>query len=284
MGTPTSARISDLLPAFFESDPPTVDGESPLVYTASLLRVNEAHLLPATAKRTTRTIGGTEIELCEAFGGYSVLKKASVTKPSDSYVMLWMKSGDFPVWVGTCKFSDPFEHLMTLFKLTRFGGAVLRKGMERNLVSLGDLVGLLRSGILSSEMLSDEVSSEPLFISADSAISEAIGMMLANHIRRLFIRGRPGVFLSDRTLVDFLFSPGRLELARDRPERWAEEAVSAVRTKTGRECPKLTVAGAAQLMGDSPDDCLLTSEGRVITRWDLVMKPWMAGMLDVRGG
>jgi len=51
-------------------------------------------------------------------------------------------------------------------------------------------------------------------------------------------------------------------------------------TKTPGRCSKGGLDEAAKAMRLAPDDCLTTDEWRVISRWDLVVKPWRAGKLE----
>jgi hypothetical protein len=37
------------------------------------------------------------------------------------------------------------------------------------------------------------------------------------------------------------------------------------------------------MIGDEPDDCLVSEGGLIISRWDLLMKPWKLGRLSPGG-
>jgi hypothetical protein len=47
--------------------------------------------------------------------------------------------------------------------------------------------------------------------------------------------------------------------------------------------PTASLNEAAWMMGDEPDDCLVSDGGLVISRWDLLMKPWKLGRLSPGG-
>ena len=275
-GLPPGPKISDLLPALFEVDPPEVDPRDPLVYTGSLLRAYEVQLLPSVERRVPGKPGYT---ICEAFGGYSVLKKIATTKRADYYKELWKASGSFPSWIGTCRFSDLFERVLRLYGQTRFGDVVVKRDGERTILSLNHLMGLMREGRVSTEMTPEEVGSAVVTVPKQEPITNAVIMMLANHIRRLFVEGKRGQFVSDRSVIDFLFSPQRLELAKTEPEKWLEGGVGELKQRQAKQADWESIYDIAETLGDAPDDCVLTDGGKVVTRWDAVMKPWDAGKL-----
>jgi CBS domain-containing protein len=272
-------RTSELLPELFEVDPPSIQGDDPIVLTGSLIKHNEVHLLPAGKKVSPRRFELAGVTLHGAFGGYGILKRIARSQPKDYYKTLWARSAEVPIWIGSCKFGDPFDDILQAYSLTRFGGARVTKGGSEALVTLGDALGLIGSGKLSTHMTTDDVCSVPIAIAEEVAIIDAIRMMISNNIRRLFVRGGKGKFISDRTLIDFMFSPARLEIARDDPEKWLDGGVAKLATKTPGRCRTGDLDEASKAMGQAPDDCLLTDESRVISRWDIVVKPWRARKL-----
>ena len=184
-----------------------------------------------------------------------------------------------PIWIGSSDYERPLEEVLEAFSVTRFGGARVTKGPQEALISLGDALELVSSGKLSTNMTTDEVSSVPISVSREEPIVDAIRRMVSKNVRRLFVEGGEGKFISDRTVIDYIFSPERLGLARDHPERWIEGTVADLGTKSPGRCRGRSLDEAAEEMGQSPDDCLLTGEWRLITRWDVLIKPWRAGKL-----
>lgn len=273
-------KVSELLPTIFEADPPSIQGDDPIILTASYIKNIDVHFLPAGKKIPSRRTDVTSVTLHPAFGGYGILKKVVDSEPSAYYKTLWAKSSEVPIWVGSCKFEQPFDDILGAFSVTRFGGARVTKGALEALVTLGDVVELIRDGLLSVRSATDDVSSVSIAISKDKPIIEAIREMVSRNIRRLFIEETDGEFISDRTVIDYMFSPQRLGVARDHPELWIDEPVKKLRTKPPGRCTTGSLDEAAKAMGSAPDDCLLTDEGRLISRWDLIVKPWRAGRLE----
>ena len=264
----------------FEVDPPSVQGDDPVILTAELIRNSEVHLLPAGRSIPSRRVDLANISLHPAFGGYGILKKIVDSKPEGYYSTLWAKSAEVPVWIGSCDFSDPFEDLMQSFSVTKFGGVRVTKDNEEALATLGDAIGLIREGKLSTNMSTDDVSSVPVAISKDASILEAIRTMVSHNIRRLFVEKGQGSFISDRTVIDYMFSPARLGVARDHPELWIDDSVDEVGTKDPGSSRTGPLDDAAGAIGPAPDDCLMTDDHMVVTRLDIVVKPWRSGKLE----
>ena len=268
------------MPTIFEVDPPSIQGDDPVILTSLLLRNDEVHFLPGGKKFPSRKHRMANFTLHPAFGGYGILKAVADSEPKDHYKTLWAKSAEVPMWIGSCDYEQPFDDILGAFALTLFGGARVTKGRLEALITLGDAVGLIREGELSTRMSTDEVGSVPIAISKDRPIIEAIRMMVLQGVRRLFIEKRRGAYISDRSVIDYMFSPERLGVAKDHPELWVDEPVERVGTKTAGRCSSGNLDDAAKEMGSAPDDCLITDGLRVISRWDIVVKPWKAGRLE----
>ena len=274
-------KISELFPGLFEVDPPRIQGDDPIVLTGALIKHNDVHLLPAGEKIPSHRIEMAAVTLHGAFGSYGILKRVSESPPKDYYKTLWSKSAEIPIWIGSCRFEDPFDDILQAYSLTGFGGARVTREMNEALVTLGDAVGLITSGKMSTHMLTDDVGSIPIVIARNAPIIDAIKEMISHNIRRLFVKGGQGMFVSDRSLIDFMFSPERLETARDSPEMWLDGEVGNLDTKSPGRCQAGDLDRAAKEIGPAPDDCLLTDQSRVISRWDMIVKPWRAGKLAV---
>jgi len=272
-------RVSELLPELFGTDPPTIQGSEPVVLTGSLLKHSEVHFLPAGRIIPSRGFEIADVTLHAAFGSYGILKKVAGSSPKDYYKTLWSKSADIPVWIGSCRFEDSFDQVLEAFSLTKFGGARVSRDSGEAIVTLSDAVGLISRGKLSTHATTGDVCSAPITIADDRPIIEAIKMMISHNIRRLFVELGPGKFVSDRTIIDYMFSLERLEVARDNPEAWIDEEVSKLPTKNPGRCKTGDLDDAAKALGPAPDDCLMTDEWQVISRWDMVVKPWRTGKL-----
>ncbi|HZW84948.1 MAG TPA: hypothetical protein VFE91_03470 [Nitrososphaerales archaeon] len=269
-------KLSDILPNLLDEKAPGVDGKDPVILTGAYLRAADVHMLPGDEKRVS---SGHDFSLANGYGGYAILRRLSVSKPEDWYHMLWRPSAEFPASIGVCGYEESLDRLLYIFEVTRFGVALAKRGPKRNLAHLGNLVKLYQEGRLSTTMRISDVSSRVKSLPRSATLVEAINLMIVNHVRRVFVQDDSGNYISDRSLLDFLFSPARLQIARDSPEKWADSKLSEIKSKKAEVFGGETLDEAAEAMGDSPDDCLLSEDGKVITRWDLIMKPALAGKL-----
>ena len=276
--------ISSLMPGLFKLHRPTADGNSPLVQSAFILNTSEVHVLPVTKGLGPRRDKRTGLVLYGALSGYSFLERFMRTKPKDYHDLLRTSSKEIAVWIGSAGFGDGVGKLLRAFEATRFGAArVSDRGMH-TLVTLADLIGTMRRYSLVSEMRVEQVGSKLVSISSDAEIRKAVEMMLKLRVRRLFLQGHSEEFISSRSVIDFMFSPERLRVAQRRPENWFDSKVSVLGLRSARVVhPSASLNEAARIIGDEPDDCLVSAGGLIISRWDLLMKPWKLGRLSPGG-
>ena len=276
--------ISSLLPGLFKLPRPIADGNSPLIHAGFVLNTSEVHILPVMKGMRPRRDRRTGLVLYGALGGFSFLEKFMKTKPKDYYGLLRTPSRRVAVWIGSVDFDDSISDLFRVFEATKFGAARVNDHDMHTVVTLADLIGVMRNRMLVSEMRVEEVGSKPVSISPGAEIKEAIMMMLKYRVRRLFPQGRPGVFVSSRSVIDYMFTPERLDVVRRRPDEWCDGSISVLGTRSARVvAPAATLNEAAWMIGDEPDDCLVSEGGLVISRWDLLMKPWKLGRLSPGG-
>jgi CBS domain-containing protein len=181
------------------------------------------------------------------------------------------------VWIGSANYEDEFESLFKVFEITRFGDAIIDRGEDTHaLLTLTDLVNLLRQGIIRSNVTAAEISSKIVSIPNDTPLIDAIKMMFQKRIRRLFIDNhlRDYEFISSRKIISFLFSPERLQSAKDKPEHWLDANVSDVDlTRAEIVDDNFSTNKISRLMGNDLEDSLVTMKGKgVVTRWDLIIK------------
>jgi class 3 adenylate cyclase/CBS domain-containing protein len=277
-------NISSLIPGLFKLHRPTADGNSPLIHTVFILNTSEVHVLPVIEGLGPRRDRRTGIVLYGALSGYSFLEKFMKTKPKDYRDLLRTPSREIAVWIGSVDFRNPISDLLRVFEATKFGAARVSDYDMHTVVTLADLMGTMRNYSLVSEMRVEQVGSQSVSISSDAVIGEAIKMMLKFRVRRLFAQGRPGEFISSRSVIEFMFSPERLQVARGRPEEWCDAKVSVLGTRSARVvAPGASLNEAARMIGDEPDDCLVSEGGLIISRWDLLMKPWKLDRLSPGG-
>lgn len=278
-GTPLPS-LSALMPSLFLTPRPTFDGDAPLIMAGSIFLMGDVHIMPMVTRVPHGHLGGQHTELQGAFGGYALLRKIAQTDPADYYGLLWGPGRHCVVKIGSCQFDDSLDQLLRVYESTNFGNARVDSASGFILISLADIADLLRKGSLESRMSASEVGTPVITISQDASIKEAIDKMLAHRIRRLFIEGKGPSFISDRSIISFMFSGDRIYFVRSSPEKWIDAKVSDTELRSASTIASgEPLAGAARAYGLQPDSCLMTDDGKVVTRWDLIMKPWQKGDL-----
>ncbi len=242
-----------------------------------MLHISDVQMLPVEGGELAHYHEKAKIKLYAAIGGYSVLDKIMVTDPADYQKLLWRPCKEVIAWIGSTDYDKEFESLFKIFEVTRFGDTIIDRGEDTHaLLTLTDLVDLLRQGIITSNVTAEEISSKSVSIPGDTPLIEAIKIMFQKRIRRLFIdnRVRDFEFISSRKIISFLFSPERLQVAKDNPERWLDANVSDVDLKRAEIVDdNYTANKVSRLIGTDLEDCLVTLKGRnVVTRWDLIIK------------
>lgn len=274
-------RLSELFPNQFTIPRVTTDPSSPLIYSGTLLHISDVNMLPVQKEEVTKT-SKTGLKLYGAFGSYAVIKSLVDLPPENSYKFLWEPTHKLVVWIGSVSYEDDLDSLISTFNETGFGVARISSKQGRTLITLEDVVEKVRRGELDSELGMDSISSEPITVSKDTLLVDALQYMFKARVRRLFAEDDPKKFVSDRTILAFLFSPHMLEVAKESPSKWLDLRLDQLQENEATAVQADASLGeGAQLLGKWPDDCLLTDKNRVVTRWDIIIKPWKKNLLRV---
>ncbi len=276
-----SRSIASLMPDLFKTISPLVDGSSALIIGANLLHIDVIQMLPILQGMEPKIDTSTEIKMYATLGGYSVLDAILKADPKDYMKLLWTPCQDFPVWIGSVKYTDTLDYLLNVFDHTRFGDAVV-EGLENipALVTLQEIISLYRNDTIKSTLRVSEIGSEMVEISPESNLMDAVRMMFQKRIRRVFLTGGKEnsvfPFISSREIIRFLFSPLRLDAAKKNPERWVDAKISEIPTRDAKIIHDGHIVNqAAREIGEGVSACLVCeSSKKVVSRWDIVMKPW----------
>lgn len=205
------------------------------------------------------------------------------TKPSDYYKILWNSCTTTSIWIGALGYDDSLDELLRIFVLTGYGDAkVDSPPSPPALITLNEVVSLYREGKLKCGLRVSEVASPAVVVDSDTPLLEAMNLMCERRIRRLFLRGKAAEFVSDRNILAFLFSPKGLKIARDSPHAWTDLRLSGMASMSARiVSPEASVEDVGRMLEPGRDVFALSANESVISRWDLVVKPWKAGKLYV---
>ena len=150
------------------------------------------------------------------------------------------------------------------------------------LLTLNEVVALYGEGKLKCDTLVKDVASRVITIDQDTPLIDAMKTMLETRVRRLFLKGRKGEFISDRAILAFLFSPEGLKVARDSPNFWTDLKVSMIQTmKAHAVSSDAMVEDVGSIVERGREVFILPDGLSLLSRWDLVMKPWKAGQLHL---
>jgi CBS domain-containing protein len=221
--------------------------------------------------------------LFQAIGSQPIIRLLTETKPSEYYKILWNPCTATSIWIGALGYNDSLDHLLRVFVLTGFGDAkVDSPPSPPALLTLSEVVGLYREGKLRCEVGVKEVASPAVVVDHDMPLMEAMNLMCDKRIRRLFLREKAGEFVSDRNILAFLFSPKGLKIARDSPDSWTDLRLHDIDSMRARLVPReASVEDVGRMVEPGRDVFVLSDDESLISRWDLVIKPWRDGKLEL---
>ncbi|MDA4115831.1 MAG: hypothetical protein OK442_04685 [Thaumarchaeota archaeon] len=260
---------------------PITTPDVPVIVAASILSVYEAPMLPIVKVGASPTHVKEGVTLFQAIGSQPIISLLRETKPKDYYKILWSSCTATSIWIGALGYDDSLDELLRVFVLTGFGDAkVDSPPSPPALITLNEVVALYREGKLRCELGVKEVASPAVVVDSDMPLMEAMNLMCEVRIRRLFLRGKAGEFVSDRNILAFLFSPKGLKIARDAPDDWTDLRLSDIGSMFARVVSSNdSVEQVGRMVEPGRDVFVLSDHESVISRWDLVIKPWKAEKL-----
>ncbi|HUI01257.1 MAG TPA: hypothetical protein VLX56_06475 [Nitrososphaerales archaeon] len=273
--------ISSLFPDLFGMSRPIATPDVPVIVAASMLTTYDAPMLPVTKVGTPPGVEKNGVKLYHAVGSLPIVSLLLRTDPRDYYKTLWNSCSSTTILIGTVRYDDPLEKLLEVFALTGFGDArVDGASPPPALLTLNEVASLYKERAITCRALAKEVASPAITIDPSFKAIHAMTLMSEKRVRRLFLKGRKGDFVSDRTILSALFSPKGLKVARDDPGSWTDVRLSDIPpAKAHLVSPDAMVEDVAALI-EPGREVFMTSDGAgVLSRWDLVMKPWKAGKL-----
>ncbi len=284
-----SRKLSEILPNSFRMGRPVVSGDSPLIVSGNLLQLEEVHVLPIVQGLKPKMDEKTKIKMYAALAGYSVLEKIIQTSPKDYLKLIWTHCKDIPVWIGSVNFEDSLNDLLGVYENTGFGDAALEGSSKiPGLVTLSEIVDLYKNNVLRSNARLTDIGSDKVSLPPSTELLPAIQTMFDKRIRRLFVEKdrlateNTNSYISGRHIIRFLFSAERLGVARSSPELWTDATLGDITPNQARIIHDTkTVNQGAYEIEKEYDSCLVCeTSGKVVTRWDLVMKPWKKNEMD----
>ncbi len=275
--------LSELFPDLFSVPRPITTPDVPVIVAASVLTTYDAPMLPIVKIGDSPTLEKEGVKLFQAIGSFPIISLLMETAPTDYYRVIWNSCTTTSIWIGSLHYRDSLDALLRIFQLTGFGDAkVDGSAAPPALITLNSVVSLFQERKLNCKIPVSEVASKAVMVDPDITLTEAMNLMCERRIRRVFLRGRHGEFVSDRNVLAYLFSPKALRVARDTPEFWLDLNLRAIQSmKAHTISPDALVEDVGRLVEPGRDVFMLTDGLSMISRWDLVMKPWKLGHLSI---
>jgi CBS domain-containing protein len=273
--------LSDLFADLYRMPRPLTTPEVPVIVAASMLSIYDSPMLPIVKVGESPTVEKEGVKLFQAIGSQPILRLLTECEPSDYYKILWNSCTTTSIWIGSLGYIDNLDRLLRTFELTGFGDARVDSPLHPPaLITLNEVASLYARGRLKCSTPVKEVASRAISTDPDTMLIEAMRTMCERRVRRLFLQGKKGEFISDRAILAFLFSPRGLKVARDSPRVWTDMKVSDIHTmKAHVVSPEATVEDVGSIVERGRDVFMFPDGVSLLSRWDLVMKPWKAGQL-----
>jgi CBS domain-containing protein len=280
-------KIASVFPNLFKIPGTIVSGETLLIDQITNLSLSDVQMLSVEDGERVRYDEKEKIKLYPTIGGYSVLDNILNTYPQDYDKLPWKLCKDLVVWIGATNFDAEFDSIFQVFEATNFGSVIIDRGDETHkLITLNDVVNLMRDEVILSNVTAQEISSRKVTIPKDTPIIDAIKIMFQKRIRRLFLGDSywNREFVSSKKIIEHLFTPERLEHLKEKPEGWLDGQINDIARSSAEIVPdESSVNKISKLLGPEIEACLLTEKrSQVITRWDLIMKTWKKSEFRIR--
>jgi CBS domain-containing protein len=269
-------KLDSAFPHILERQYPVVKPDYPLLAVLYLLRMKDVDAVPIVTQRGTRG---------RAVFGFSSLPKLVTLGPARFDRLLRGPCEEASDTLVSLSVEEDLESLLETFNSSGLGVALVRgTGSDKRtgLVSLADVLRLYSSGAIRTDITTEDVGTRIFSLPRNTPIRRALQEMFRHSYRRIFLPGER-TYVSDRGVMGYIFSPVVLEEIGNHPH---EDILAAPLDEAEKETPLVVAPGTAvkmaalKLQGDR-GGCLVTRGDKVITPWDVVMKPWLSGRLTI---
>lgn len=268
-------NIGEAFPRIFQRTCPVLEPGTSILLAAPLLRFHQIDAIPIWFRPKQRN----KLVLT----GRSCLSRLHETPPDEYGKFLELPCERASLELSSIDIDDTLEGLLRLFVKTRFGFAWV-ESEERlgGFVSLNDLLWLYESGLIDTGMTAGDIASPIFSMATDSLLKDVLGEMLSRGLRRVFLYPEKRSVVTDRDIINYIFSTARLSSVPRNPEVLLDGRLGDLDgEKPMRVSSNNLVKEAALFLRGMSDGCLVCDRG-VLTPWDLVMKPLLDGKLAVR--
>jgi len=252
----------------FKRAMPSITADSSILVAGSVLGIHGIDAL---------TIMRKGVNTGEIVGGRNILTGLLQAFPRNLRAYIMSKCSSISTRLPVVRYDAPLPDLLSRFIATKFGLAFVHK-TESALISLSDLLQLYDKGLIDSDLTCKDVASAPFRLRDDAPFKEALEEMIRRQIRRVFVND-DNAFISDRTAINYIFSPEGIKILRD--ELYTTSIHEIGMMEATQVKGNLPLKEAARLLLRDKGNCLLSETG-LITPWDCVVKPFQMNALSIR--
>jgi len=268
--------LVDIIPFIDTRKLNRIPGNSPLISAINQLRENR--FVPLLVELPSQDPSKPRV-----ISGFSIISKLAELPSSSFAAYLKSPVSESTLAIGSIDEQHDIISLFHVFETTSLGFAEVRKDNRptQMILSLRSFLSLYESGVFSSSLTLGEVASAPVFsLSRGTKFDQTLREMLRRKFRRVQIAGTRAI-VSDGEVLAYLFNEDRLKKVAKSPERLLDGTLEEIE---GREASWLEssrkLRDAAKDLLNKDHETVLTDRG-LITPWDLTLKPWRLGELEI---
>jgi hypothetical protein len=276
-------RINKIAQTLEGKETRVASGRSSILDIVSLLQSSPGSVIPIRSDRTPTSQSGGRISY--AVSRYTILSSLLQIERDQYQSFLHAPSEDVAFPIGSLSFDDDILSLLHMFESSNVGYALVSRGdraYTSTLVTFKDLLGLFNIRVFLSELQAKDVASSPLFsVPIRATIKETVNEMVGRKLRRALISDSQRM-VSDKEVFAYLFSGERLKQRLEScPQNLLEGTLEEIETRELMWLDdNLNIGEVARILLCEKEDAILCSRG-IVTPWDLVIKPWRLGALQV---
>ncbi len=278
-------KLKEAFPEIFRRPVPVVAQGTTILVAGTLLDTPRRDVLPIVRSldKTLNFVSNDSKHLI-AFAGQAIISKLLEWNPRDHYMFLFEPIESASLQVAPIPADEEITSLFHAFIRTKFGWSIIDDHGTYAIATLADLIPLYGRGILETSLCARDVASPVFSLPQDTKLSKALQEMIHRSVRRVFLSDT-NRFVSDREILSYIFSPARLAVVRNAPQKMLKATLDDVGSVEAINVDgSATLREASELFRPSSGAwCLSCGEG-VITPWDLVVKPWKMGQLIISDG
>lgn len=227
--------------------------------------------------------------------GYQIVSLITLSKPEEIYSILWRSIAEVDeiaplASLPTVTLGETIDGALAKISAARFGDLLVvdDKGAPAGLLTLGMILKAVAGRAEKVGLTVGDAASPLKLVDPKDSVIDVMRFMMRNRVRRVVMqRGSKLVGCTERELLKACFSTKGLEMIRDDLESFLATPIGSFAGTFLYPIPNVNgsvdVAKAWTLASVVRDDVatLIVDETKIATPWDLIVKPYLAGVLPL---